>query len=109
MKLIDEALLAEFRTPGRCEFCRKWCEVREPAHIFSRGAGRVDIKENLVSLGSTPNFSCECHYKNHFGGVPTREMLLVVAAAREGTKPDKIRELVYRIRADKSCKVKKIS
>ena len=51
MKLIDEALLDRFRHAERCEWCgKKTPQGCDPAHIFSRGAGRVDIAGNLVSL-----------------------------------------------------------
>lgn len=104
MKVIDKKLLAEFRTPGPCEFCGIYCKVREPAHIYSVGAGRLDIRENLVALGSTRLFLCTCHSDSHAGCRPTRIDLLEIAARREGTTPEEITEKVYRLRRETKCK-----
>jgi hypothetical protein len=100
MKVIDPVLLAEFAKPGRCEFCGRSCPSgRDPAHIFSRGAGRVDIACNLVSL-------CRhCHSMSHAGEVPTRRDLMCIAAMREKMTPEAIRDRVWRLRADRSHKV----
>lgn len=100
MKVIHESLLARFRLPGRCEYCGKPCQDgRDPAHIFSRGAGRIDIAENLVSL-------CRwCHNSNHLGNSPTKGNLLTIAARREGTTPEEIEAKVMRLRASKLCKL----
>lgn len=99
MRLVNKALLKEFSKPGLCECCGCPCpDGRDPAHIFSRGAGRVDIRENLVSLKR------ECHVRSHTSGKPSHEMLLKIAAKREGTRPSLITEMVQRIRADKSRK-----
>ena len=104
MKIIDKKLLKDFSRPGRCE----WCDVYfagglDPAHIFSRGAGRVDITENLVSLCRT------CHSYNHAGKEPTRAQLLLLAAKRERTTAEEIVDKVQRIRRDDKCKVWEIS
>lgn len=109
MIIKDAKLLKEFRTPGPCEWCGVWCAKREPAHIFSVGAGRLDIRENLVALGSTPNFCCPCHTLSHNGKEPTREQLLEIAGKREGKTPEEITEKVWRLRRDTKCKVWKVS
>lgn len=83
MIVRNKPLLAEFRTPGRCEFCGKQCKLREPAHIFSVGAGRLDIRCNLVALGSTSAMACACHSKSHAGQRPTTADLLEIVAKRE--------------------------
>lgn len=87
MKILNEKLLEEFRAPGRCEWCGKRCRVREPHHIYARGmggAGRLDVRINLVALGSTLAFECTCHTDHHAGERPLRDELLAVASAREG-------------------------
>lgn len=95
MRVIDKPLLAEFSRPGRCEYCRKPCpDGRDPAHIYSRGAGRVDVRRNLVSLCR------ECHTRSHAGHAPRRWRLLIIAAKRELTTPKEIRDLVHSIRMD---------
>ena len=93
MKIVDEALLDEFRSARKCEFCRERTpRGADPAHIFSRGAGRVDIRENLVALCRN------CHLENHAGKMPGRSALLAIAAMREVTTADAITEKVYWIR-----------
>jgi hypothetical protein len=91
----DNDVLAEFRSPGLCECCGLPCpDGRDPAHIFSRGAGRADIRENMVSLSRL------CHTRSHAGQSPRRWRLLIIAARREGTRPKAIRDKVYQIRRD---------
>ena len=100
MKIINESLLQVFREKTRCEHCRKQCRQGcDPAHIFSRGAGRVDIHENLVSLCRS------CHTSSHAGGSPTKAEMLAIAAKREKTTAEKIIDLVNSIRRDDSRKV----
>ena len=93
MRVVDKALLAVFRASQRCEWCGKATpEGCHPAHIFSRGAGRVDIRANLVSL------CWKCHCLSHAGHRPIRCDLLAIAAAREKTTQDRIERVVYKIR-----------
>ncbi len=99
----DEGLLDEFRGPGRCEFCRRWCVAREAAHIVTRGFGgwsRMDIRINLVSLGSA--YECGCHYHAHQGGRPTITDLLVIVAAREGRTPVDVQDELNMLKWNRS-------
>lgn len=91
MKLVDEEALDQFRGPGLCEWCGKKTSNRDPHHIFSKGAGRVDIKENIIALDR------HCHTMVHSGAI-TRSQMLEIAAKREGTTPEEITNEVYRIR-----------
>jgi len=93
MILVDEACLARFRQPGICEWCRRPCfQGRDPHHIMSRGAGRVDFSWNLCGI-------CRlCHVANHQGNEPTRLDLMAVAARREGILQDDIIRLVHAVR-----------
>ena len=96
MKLVDERLLDKFRAAWRCEYCKRQMPSGcDPAHIFSRGAGRVDIAGNLIAL-------CRwCHVKAHAkteGVRITRQELLEIAARREGVAPEWVEDEVYRIR-----------
>lgn len=94
----SESTLDLFRTPGRCAWCGKSCRLREPAHIFACGMGsgkRLDIRVNLVALGSTLAYECSCHTKHHNGQKPTHADLLEIAARREQTTPEDIVRVVY--------------
>ncbi len=69
----------------------------------------MDIRENLVALGSTPNFCCRCHTYSHNAHTgnnlrPNRADLLEIAAKREGTTPEAITEKVQRLRAETKVK-----
>lgn len=104
MKLIDKDLLREFNEKTICEWCRRsFPGGLDAAHIFSRGAGRVDIRGNLVSLCR------ECHTRSHTSGVPSLWQLLEMAAKREGCSVDDIEAKIYAIRRDQTQKVKVIS
>ena len=99
MKVINKKLLAEFRQPGLCELCGKPCpEGRDPAHLLSRGAGRVDIRKNLISAERS------CHALMHNDPSALAKAFEIVAA-REGCTVQEIIDMVHRIRADDKCKV----
>jgi hypothetical protein len=86
--VINEELLSSFRVPGYCEVCGRWCNPREPAHIFGRGARswkRIDVVWNLLSLGSTRKFQCDCHTKHHAGKLSTESLLSIVASREDVT------------------------
>lgn len=104
MKVIDRDLLKRFTQAPWCEWCnRPTPQGTDPAHIFSRGAGRVDIAENLCSL-------CRwCHSSSHNGHEPTRAQLLEIAGRREGKTPAEITEKVQRLRRETKCKVWQVS
>lgn len=54
MKIIDDACLAQFRSPGLCLLCGRWFLELDPHHAFwKRGMGggtRLDLPENLAAL-----------------------------------------------------------
>ena len=90
MTIPDESALAAMRGAGPCEWCGRWCDLREAAHVFARGRGdanRLDISLNLVALGRGAWFDgwerCGCHRSHHAGHEPTKLDLLTVACARE--------------------------
>lgn len=94
MRVINEALLARFRQAYRCEWCRKLTlSGCDPHHIFSRGAGRLDVAINLISLCRV------CHGLVHAGEI-TREDLLAIVATREGVSQDWIVTEIYRLRRE---------
>jgi hypothetical protein len=99
IKIIDEDLLDTFRVPGTCEICGKWCRQREPHHIYGRGFGggsRLDIRYNLLSLGHSQTFQCQCHHDIHAGKI-SREKLLRIVANREGCQPSDITDEINKI------------
>jgi Fe-S oxidoreductase len=104
VKVINEPLLALFRQPGKCEACHANCpQGRDPHHILSKGAGRVDCAGNLVSLCRT------CHTGFHTSGKPSKAELLMIAAKREKTTPEEITATVYRFRRCDLAKVWDVS
>ena len=75
MRIVDEQMLQRFRTAPRCEICRK-VKLIEPHHIHTRGAGRLDISCNLISLCR------ECH--SCIDNAHGKAMCLAYVAKREG-------------------------
>lgn len=101
MKIINENLLDEFRTPGKCEWCRKHCKSREPNHLWCRGHGggfRLDIRINLISLGRSEVFACPCHNLYHAGKVSCEEMTELVAK-REKVLPSELTDAIFCLQA----------
>lgn len=95
MIVKDEKTLDLFRGPGKCELCGKVCKVREPHHIFCRGLGggnRLDIACNLLALGSTKRFECECH--SRVDTKAGRERCLQIVAKRERCEPSDVEAAV---------------
>ena len=83
MKIIDEALLQEFRCKEVCELCgRRTRQGLDPCHYLARGMGsgrRLDVRINLVA-------ACrDCHNKQHSGQLPRRRLLEVIAAREKRT------------------------
>lgn len=98
MKIVNPELLAEFRHGGRCEYCHKQCKLLEPHHIFTRGAGQLDIRVNLIALGSTRGFpQCDCHPSAHSGEI-TRNDFLIAVAHRHKLKAYQVEEIVFCLR-----------
>jgi len=104
MKILDEALLDEFRTVGRCDVCGRSCLFREPHHIWARGmggGGRLDVRINLLAVGQSRTYQCSCHGLIHNGAI-NRDDLLLIVARREKTTPDDITTEIRRLqRANK--------
>lgn len=89
MRHESEKTLDLFRGPGRCEKCHKQCKEREPHHLHARGYGgghRLDIKINLISLGTWPE--CSCHLEYHCGAIGLFEMTEIVAMRERQTVDD---------------------
>lgn len=95
MRIKDEKLLNEFRGPGLCELCDRWCNDREPHHVYRRGCGggtRLDVRINLVAVGKFP--ACRCHLLVHEGKI-TQEHVLRIVAEREGMTPDEVQQEIW--------------
>ena len=109
MIIRDVPLMREFSGPGRCEYCGRVCRKRDAHHVFSRGAGRLDIRINLIGLGTVPPDGCGCHHAYHAGKIPRCDLLAVVAA-REGLLQSDIEAAIYRLRrtpGEKPARAKK--
>lgn len=91
MKLENNAALDFARGPGVCEWCKRHRADRDPHHIFSKGAGQVDIQSNIASL-------CRgCHGLVHTGELDD-DSILAVVAMREDCLQGDIEALVWLIR-----------
>lgn len=80
--IINKDLLVAMSMPGFCELCGTWFMKREAHHVFERGAGgwcRFDIPINLISVGASEYFTCECHRKAQAHKIPRSEVLAIVA------------------------------
>ena len=74
--------------------CGVWSDVRDAHHVFERGHNswkRIDLRWNLVSLGTMLGSNCRCHARYH-NGVLTRAEIIMVVAARENLTPQWIRD-----------------
>lgn len=97
MQRKDAALRKAFATPGRCQWCGKNCQRREGHHLWTKGMGGgsvLDLRINLIALGSSLTLECPCHTKIHSEGKIHWEMLLQVVASREKTTPARIEEVI---------------
>ncbi len=103
MRYVDEAVLRLYRGPGRCALCGTFSPQREAHHVFSRGAGRLDIPINLVSLGGA--WSCQCHtFAQQY--ITARARVVEAAAFREGLDYPFVAERVPWLRRQpKECQV----
>lgn len=98
MKIIDDAVLAEFRA-GPCERCRRPGPC-DPHHCFiTRGVGggtRLDMRQNLLSLC----FQCH-HYCHNVPGVNAECRRII--AKREGSTVEAIENYLWLVlRTDKN-------
>lgn len=104
MKIVNDALLKEFRRKTRCEFCGRYCpQGVDPHHIIKRGLGggsRVDIPLNVIGLcrGFTKDGWVSCHQDADDGKI-TKAQLFAVVGKREGwTKPLAAEEVEAEVR-----------
>lgn len=96
VKIVSEATLDLFRTAGNCSWCGRYCQKREPHHLWPRGHGggfRLDVRINLIALGSGSLFYCSCHGMVHSGEI-ARHDLLVLVANREDTRQQDIEAVI---------------
>lgn len=97
MRIVNELLLRQFGGPGPCEFCRKLVRRRECHHVYTRGAGRLDLRLNLIALCATFSGGDNCHDAAHNGAIMRCDLLAVVAA-REGCNQVDIEAIVFLFR-----------
>lgn len=89
-RMIDPDLLLQFSGLGSCEWCGQY-GPRHAHHLWSRGAGRLDVRINLIGL-------CPwCHFDVHNGKI-ARNDLLVVVANREKMLQDEIQIAIWELR-----------
>lgn len=80
-RITDRKMIAMMRKPY-CEYCRGRA-TGEPHHVFTRGSGGGDIRENLVQLCGS------CHTLAHDGGIHQMALVALIAR-REGKTKDEI-------------------
>lgn len=100
MKWPDDDCLAEFRTRGECEMCRRRLYPLDPHHTFIKrgmgGATRLDLPENLTAL-------CRiCHNQAEHSHEFNR-LIQAHVARRHGTTVEAIMDWLHLIiRTDKN-------
>jgi len=91
MRIRNPELLEEFRYRPRCEWCGQPNRTGlDPHHLWTRGAGRLDIRINLIAL-------CRACHQDVHSGVIARDDLLAKVSAREGFPPEEIAQEIYRL------------
>jgi hypothetical protein len=63
------------------------------------GGFRLDVRINLIALGSSAAFQCQCHTEVHAGTISRADLLLIVAQ-REGVLQGEIETEIYRLRRE---------
>lgn len=93
MKIDNKKLREEIGLKRMCEYCGKpSLNPPDVHHLFSRGAGWVDIRCNLIALDRT------CHQLNHAGKEPMALHLAMKIAEREKIVVADIEAVVMLIR-----------
>lgn len=108
MKIVNELLIRSFGGPGICEVCLNKVRQRDCHHVFSRGAGRLDISANLISVCSVFSGGDNCHHLIHQGNI-ARDDLLKVIGDRDGIDWESIEDCIFALRrADKNASAEDI-
>ncbi len=100
MRVERKEKLRFFREQTKCELCGRICpQGTDPAHVFARGSGRLDISINLLSLcrGFAEKGWVSCHQDYDHGKISQYQVLAKVAK-REGTVPDAIVQVIHFLR-----------
>jgi hypothetical protein len=69
--------------------------------LWAKGIGsasRMDVRINLISLGSGESYQCECHRLIHDGKEITRSDVLAVVAGRENCLQGEIEQCIWLIK-----------
>ena len=97
MRIVDEVCIKRIREQagGRCEACLMRADLHVH-HLFSRGAGRLDIPVNLIAVCP----ACHAMIHNAWGErlKKIKRLLLTLVALREQTSPERIEATIYRLR-----------
>jgi hypothetical protein len=79
-----------------CENCGTKVQRCEPHHLRAKGMGGngiLEVRINLIALGSQKLFSCQCHRNLHDGLIDPRRLLRIVAI-RERLRVEEIVEVL---------------
>jgi hypothetical protein len=96
LKIVNPTLTRSFLRRGKCRFCGKGPIDLCGHHLFSKGAGQLDISINLIALGMP--LTCDCHGSHHDGNEPSFEQLLALSAQDHDCLQGDIETVVYLLR-----------
>lgn len=95
VKKDNKKVIKELRSEHDCcERCGNMNNL-EVAHVISRGAGGIDMRENLIVLCGKASMSQGCHGANHRGEIKANELFKIIAR-REGVTAETCRKRVRR-------------
>ncbi len=98
MKIIDLAIMAQFRMKSLCEFCGCYARQIEVHHCFGRGHGggtRIDHPYNLIALCGAYDRDCHGRAQRY---VIKRSSILAVISKREDVPVADLVDFIYRAR-----------
>lgn len=94
---MEVEVMDAFQTPlkSNCEYCHRYFNAYNPGekhHVYSRGSGGRNIKENRIDL-----CRWNCHIQAHSGLIKKAELLRIIAT-REGKMLEEVIDINNRAR-----------
>ncbi len=97
-RVIDKAGMKKVKAIDHCEKCGRWPDGfynLEVAHVYGKGPGGPDIKENCLKLCGPASMQAGCHGADHAGKISNEELFAVIAE-REGKTPEEVEEIAHK-------------